>query len=97
MARLGEFRTAVRKLYVALLYQFSERGLIELRPNATNRDYLSMLPGSSVLVSPMRYLTDRFDYYWYGMSPISEQEYASYLARYEEASGQAGKESPQLA
>jgi len=96
-ARLGEFRSAVRKLYVALLYQFSEKGLIELRANATNRDYLAMLSNSSLLASPMRYLTDRFDYYWYGMRPISEQDYASYLARYEEASGQAGKESPQLA
>jgi hypothetical protein len=33
----------------------------------------------------MRYLTDRFDYVWYGMFPSSEDDFAVYLARYQEA------------
>jgi hypothetical protein len=90
-ARSGDLRTGVRKLYIALLYQLSEKGLIELQPNATNRDYLGMVSASSLVASPMRYLTERFDYYWYGMLPISDQDYASYLARYEEASSKVGE------
>ncbi|HWX40719.1 MAG TPA: DUF4129 domain-containing protein [Blastocatellia bacterium] len=90
-ARSGDLRTGVRKLYIALLYQLSEKGLIELQPNATNRDYLGMVSASSLVASPMRYLTERFDYYWYGMLPISDQDYASYVARYEEASSKVGE------
>lgn len=84
-ARAGDFRTAVRKLYVSLLYEFSERGLIELEDSATNREYLSKVSRFNVLVPPMRYLTDRFDYVWYGMFPSTEEEFAAYFSRYKEA------------
>lgn len=84
-ARAGDFRTAVRKLYVSLLYELSERNLIELEDNATNHEYLSKASRLTGLAGPMRYLTDRFDYVWYGMFPSSEDDFAAYLARYEEA------------
>ena len=84
-ARAGDFRTAVRKLYVSLLYDLSERGLIELEDSATNHEYLSKVSRFNVLVPPMRYLTDRFDYVWYGMFPSTEEEFAAYFSRYQEA------------
>ena len=84
-ARAGDFRTAVRKLYVSLLYELSERNLIELEDSATNHEYLRKASLLSGLAGPMRYLTDRFDYVWYGMFPSSEDDFATYLARYEEA------------
>ncbi len=84
-ARAGDFRTAVRKLYVSLLYELGERNLIELEDSATNHEYLSRASRFSGLAGPMRYLTDRFDYVWYGMFPSSEDDFAAYFARYEEA------------
>jgi len=39
----------------------------------------------SGLGGPMRYLTDRFDYVWYGMFPSSAGEFAAYHERYQEA------------
>ena len=84
-ARKGDFRTAVRKLYVSLLYELSERNLIELEDSATNHEYLRRASSLSGLAGPMRYLTDRFDYVWYGMFPSSADDFAAYLARYEEA------------
>ena len=84
-ARAGDFRTAVRKLYVSLLYELAERGLIELEDSATNREYLRKAARFAGVAAPMRYLTDRFDYVWYGMFPSSEDEFADYLARYMEA------------
>ena len=84
-ARAGDFRTAVRKLYVSLLYELSERNLIELEDSATNHEYLSKASRLSGLAGPMRYLTDRFDFVWYGMFPSSEDDFAAYRARYEEA------------
>lgn len=88
-ARAGDFRTAVRKLYVSLLYELSERNLIELEDSATNHEYLRKASRLSGLAAPMRYLTDRFDYVWYGMFPSSQEEFAAYLARYEEAMARA--------
>jgi hypothetical protein len=84
-ARAGDFRTAVRKLYVSLLYELSERNLIELEDSATNHEYLKKASALAGIAGPMRYLTDRFDYVWYGMFPSSESDFAAYFARYEEA------------
>ena len=84
-ARAGDFRTAVRKLYVSLLYELSERGLIELEDSATNHEYLRKAARFAGVAAPMGYLTDRFDYIWYGMFPASENDFADYLARYLEA------------
>lgn len=84
-ARAGDFRTAVRKLYVSLLYEMSERNLIELDDSATNHEYLRRISRFTSLAGPMRYLTERFDYVWYGMFPSSQEDFALYLARYEEA------------
>ena len=84
-ARAGDFRTAVRKLYVSLLYELAERNLIELEDSATNHEYLHKASRLAGLAGPMRYLTDRFDYVWYGMFPSSEDDFAAYLAHYHQA------------
>lgn len=96
-ARAGDFRTAVRKLYVSLLYEMSERNLIELDDSATNHEYLTRISRFSSLAGPMRYLTERFDYVWYGMFQSSEQDFAAYFARYEEAMERARSMSEQTA
>ena len=88
-AKAGDFRGAVRKLYISLLYELSERNLIELEPNATNREYLAKVSGFQPLVAPMRYLTDRFDYFWYGMFPSSAEDFSVFHARYNEAMASA--------
>jgi hypothetical protein len=84
-ARAGDFRTAIRKLYVSLLFELGERNLIELEDSATNHEYLRKVSRFNALAAPMRFLTDRFDYVWYGMFNSSEEEFAAYLARYQEA------------
>ncbi|HEX8091404.1 MAG TPA: DUF4129 domain-containing protein [Blastocatellia bacterium] len=84
-ARSGDFRTAMRKLYLSLLYDLADRRLIELEENATNHEYLSRVSGFTSLAPAMKYLTDRFDYFWYGMFPSTEEDFSSYLARYHEA------------
>lgn len=84
-ARAGDFRTAIRRLYVSLLYELFERNLIELDESATNHEYLKKVSRFSGLVGPMRYLTERFDYVWYGMFPPSESDFAAYLESYEKA------------
>lgn len=84
-ARSGDFRTGMRKLYLSLLYEMAERRLIELEENATNHEYLARVARFTSLAPTMRYLTDRFDYFWYGMLPSTEEDFSAYLARYREA------------
>lgn len=96
-ARAGDFRTAVRKLYVSLLYELGERNLIELDDSATNREYLSEVSRFTALAAAMRHLTDRFDQVWYGMFPSSEEDFAAYLAHYDEAMERARTLSQQAA
>jgi hypothetical protein len=84
-AKVGDFRLGVRKLYIALLYEMSERNLIELDSHATNREYLAKASRFTQLVPSMSYLTDRFDFFWYGMFPSSQQDFISYLEKYREA------------
>ncbi len=84
-ARVGDFRTAMRKLYISLLYELAERDLIEIEAQVTNREYLARISRFAALAISMRYLTDRFDYFWYGMFPSSEADFKEYMERYSEA------------
>ncbi|MEW6213008.1 MAG: DUF4129 domain-containing protein [Acidobacteriota bacterium] len=88
-ARAGDFRTGVRKLYIALLYELAERKIVDLEPNYTNRDYLARLSSFNSLLPHIRYMTDLFDYCWYGMFQSSEEEFSAYLRSYQEALRQA--------
>jgi hypothetical protein len=93
-ARSGDFRTGMRKLYISLLYDLAERNLIEIEEHSTNHEYLAKVDRFSTLVPAMRYLTDRFDHYWYGMFPSTEADFSAYLARYREAIERARGLSP---
>jgi hypothetical protein len=96
-ARRGDFRGAMRGLYIALLYDLAERKLIELDDSATNREYLKRVSRFNQLMPAMRYLTDRFDYFWYGMFPSTEADFSVYHARYKEAAAQVELLSRQAA
>ena len=96
-AQAGDFRAAVRKLYISLLYELSERNLIELDESATNHEYLARLSRFGPLVAPVSAMTDRFDVSWYGMFPTSQEEFSSCLARYNEAMQRAKTLTPEAA
>jgi hypothetical protein len=84
-ARSGDFRAGMRKLYLSLLFELAEHNLLELEENATNHEYLAKVARFTSLTPAMRYLTDGFDHYWYGMLPSSQDDFSAYLARYHEA------------
>jgi Domain of unknown function (DUF4129) len=96
-ARAGDFRAAVRKLYISLLYELSERNLVEIEESATNHEYLARLSRFGALVPPVREMTDRFDLAWYGMFATSPEEFSAYLARYNEAVERAKTLVPEAA
>src|SRR5262245_66230444 len=88
-ARAGDFRTGIRKLYIACLYELADKGVIDLESNATNRDYFRLVSRHSILSNPMEYLTERFDYFWYGKYPATDQDFQEYLNRYSVISDRA--------
>ncbi len=87
LARNGEYRQAVRKIYIALLYQLDERRVIRIEPGKTNREYLNAVREQIGVYRPMRELTDRFDQFWYGQIETHHDDYERFLGTYREAVG----------
>jgi hypothetical protein len=95
LAARGEYREAVRKLFVALLYQLDERGLVRLHSEATNREYLALVRDLARLHPVMAPMTDTFDRVWYGREPVDRDRYEAFERQHAEAArivdGTAGR------
>ncbi len=83
-AEAGDWRQAVRKVYIALLHELDRREVISLNPAWTNREYLSAVRAQARLYPAMHELTDRFDRLWYGQHQGSREDYERCLSRYQE-------------
>jgi len=66
LAREGDVRGAIRKGYVALLCELSDRKLIGLARHKTNRDYLRDVRSRREVYERMNGLTGKFERHWYG-------------------------------
>ena len=75
----------------------ADHDLIEIEAHVTNREYLARVSRFATLAVSMRYLTDRFDYFWYGMFPSSEADFKEYMERYSEAMEGARSAGQQVA
>lgn len=84
-AQAGDYRQAIRKVYIALLYDMDKREVIRIEPSLTNREYLRAVRAQIRLYPPMRDLTDRFDLIWYGQGTVGAEEYDEFVTRYREA------------
>lgn len=78
LAARGEFREAIRHLYLALLSRLHRDGAIDYDPTCSNWEYLSAFKGASDLKPPFRELTRRFDFVWYGNLDASQASYATF-------------------
>ncbi|WP_232537548.1 DUF4129 domain-containing protein [Cystobacter fuscus] len=78
LAARGEYREAVRGLYLALLSRLHHQGAIHYDPRLSNWDYLRQFRGRSEWVPPLRELTLRFDFAWYGNLPVGERGYRDF-------------------
>jgi hypothetical protein len=66
LAAKGEFRAALRALYLAVLSSLHRRGAIEYDAARSNWDYVRAFKGALHELPPFRSLTLRFDFAWYG-------------------------------
>ena len=82
LARSGNLRGAIRKGYIALLCELSDRRIIGLAQHKTNRDYLRDVRKKQELYQNMRGLTTSFERYWYGFETAGEGDWQEFKDNY---------------
>ncbi|RKH52609.1 DUF4129 domain-containing protein [Corallococcus aberystwythensis] len=80
LAAKGEYREAVRNLYLALLSRLHRDGAIHYDETLSNWDYLRAFRGRPEVKAPFRELTRRFDFAWYGNLPVGAAGYTEFRA-----------------
>jgi len=80
----GDYRSAVRYLYLSSLLLLDERGLLRYDHSKTNREYLRSVSDSPELSEPLKDVIDVFDNVWYGYHELDEDSFKHYSDRVEE-------------
>jgi hypothetical protein len=83
-ANAGDYRTAVRQLYLATLLWLDEHGRLRYDHALTNREYLQAAASEPALVSSLRPVVETFDRIWYGFESVSPEEFNAYLEQVNE-------------
>lgn len=81
LAREGDLRGAIRKGYVALLCEMSDRKLIGLARHKTNRDYLRDVRSRREIYNEMNGLTGSFERHWYGSQDARREDWEEFRRR----------------
>ncbi|MDT8307258.1 MAG: DUF4129 domain-containing protein [Anaerolineae bacterium] len=74
----GDYRSAVRYLYLSTLLLLEEHGVLRYDRSRTNREYLRTVAGMPELYATLHSVVDVFDRVWYGFQPLDEAGYAQY-------------------
>jgi hypothetical protein len=75
----GNYRNAVRYLYLSALLLLDERGFLVYDRSKTNLEYLHTLKETAGLAGPLKAVIDLFDRVWYGYESISAGAYQDYV------------------
>ena len=90
-ARTGDYRTAVRYLYLSSLLWLDERKLIRYDRSLTNREYLDQVRSNAPLSEQLSPVVSTFERVWYGKREIAEQDFLAYEAQIQELRGREPK------
>ena len=80
----GDYRNAVRYLYLSSLLVLDEQGLLRYDRSRTNREYLRSVSSKPELAKPLHDVIEVFDRVWYGFENVDEQTYQSYVRHVDE-------------
>jgi len=83
LSNKGDYRNAIRYLYLSSLLVLDERGLLRYDRARTNREYLRSVSEKPELEKPLHNVIDVFDSVWYGFEEVDESTYQSYVAQVE--------------
>jgi hypothetical protein len=78
LAAEGDLRGAIRKGYIALICDLSDKRLIGLARHKTNRDYLRELRSRREIAAEMSGITNNFERSWYGLQAANSSEWQSF-------------------
>ena len=70
--RIGNYRLAVRYLYLQLLTRLSDKKYIEINKNKTNYEYVTEVRKHS-FANDFASLTLKYEYVWYGEYPVDQK------------------------
>jgi hypothetical protein len=90
LSRGGDYRAAVRFLYLSSLLLLDERGLLRYDRSKTNREYLRSVSNSPELEEPLSEVIEIFDEVWYGYHSLDEGAFKHYSDRVEELKDKKG-------
>jgi hypothetical protein len=82
LARVGDLRGAIRKGYIAVLCELSDRKVIGLARHKTNRDYLRDVYKRSDIFENVAALTGSYERNWYGLRDAGQPDWEDFRARY---------------
>jgi hypothetical protein len=77
-ATSGDYRTAVRYLYLSALLLLEERGVLRYDRSLTNREYLRRVAHQPGVAAHLGEIIDLFDRVWYGYQAVDESGYTRY-------------------
>jgi hypothetical protein len=81
LSRGGDYRSAVRYLYLSSLLALDERGLLRYDRSKTNREYLRSVADTPELSEPLEEVIEVFDDVWYGYHALEEKSFQHYSDR----------------
>ena len=71
----GNYRLAVRLMFLRLLKELSEKNIIQYKQGLTNAEYLGQLSRTTYYPAFFR-LTRNYEYSWYGLFDVSAEAYS---------------------
>jgi hypothetical protein len=80
LAARGEFRQAIRHLYLALLSRLHRAGAIDYDPTLSNWDHCRRFRGHPEWFGAFKEATWRFDFAWYGQADAGPEGYELFRA-----------------
>lgn len=80
LSRGGDYRSAVRFLYLSSLLLLEERGLLRYDRSKTNREVLRSVADQPDLKKPLHDVVEVFDQVWYGYQALDQADYERYEA-----------------
>lgn len=87
LARGGDYRTAVRYLYLSALLWLDERDMLRYDRALTNREYLDRVRDNPALRGRLAPIVETFDQVWYGHASIDAAAFAAYREQIEALRG----------
>jgi hypothetical protein len=82
LARQGNLREAIRKGYIAVLCELSDRKIIGLARHKTNRDYLRDIRKRGDIFENVAALTGSYERNWYGLRQAEQGDWDDFRDRY---------------